>query len=189
MESYSIMNMSCKSAVLKKSSSKWLSFGKLLIPHLKRTIFAFMCLCSPGRAETPVIWGGKTNDRLIAFFLSNISCQKLAKSVDVRRRYSVQHQWRFLRHRVQTEYTHGSLQPSSSLQELAYMSYWIKQNNGDIPTISVKIFEEVLVRRMRLKRHDFEQWESFQELRAIDIPMAYFMRVPCTLIRLLISLL
>jgi len=69
------------------------------------------------------------------------------------------------------------------------MSYWIKQNKGDIPTISGKIFEKVLVRRMLLKRHDFERWDSFQELRAIDIPMAYFMRVPCTLIRLLISFL
>ena len=69
------------------------------------------------------------------------------------------------------------------------MSYWIKQNKGDIPTISGKIFEEVLVRRMLLKRHDFERWESFQELRAVDIPMAYFMRVPSTLIRLLIPFL
>jgi len=42
------------------------------------------------------------------------------------------------------------------------MSYWIKQNKGDIPTISGKIFEEVLVRTMLLKRHDFERWESFQ---------------------------
>jgi len=37
-----------------------------------------------------------TNHRLIAYCLSNISAQKLLKSVDVRLSYSVQHQCRFL---------------------------------------------------------------------------------------------
>jgi len=43
MESYGIMNMSCKSATLKKSSSNWLNSGKPLTQHLKGTISAFPC--------------------------------------------------------------------------------------------------------------------------------------------------
>jgi len=43
MESYGIMDMSCKSATLKKSSSNWLNSGKPLTQHLKCTISAFPC--------------------------------------------------------------------------------------------------------------------------------------------------
>ena len=39
MESHSIVSMSCKSAVLKKSSSNWLYSGK----PLKGAIFALPC--------------------------------------------------------------------------------------------------------------------------------------------------
>jgi len=51
-ESWDITNMSCKSAILKKSSSNWLNSGKPLTQQLKGAIFAFPGF--PGRAETVV---------------------------------------------------------------------------------------------------------------------------------------
>jgi len=41
MEPYSIVNMSGKPAIYKKSSSKWLNSSKPLTQHLKGMIFAF----------------------------------------------------------------------------------------------------------------------------------------------------
>jgi len=43
MESRGITNFSCKSAILKISSSNWLNSGKPLTQHLKDAIFAFPC--------------------------------------------------------------------------------------------------------------------------------------------------
>jgi len=43
MESYSITNMCCKSAISKKSSSKWLDSYKPLSQHSKGAISAFLC--------------------------------------------------------------------------------------------------------------------------------------------------
>ena len=87
MESYGIMNMSCKSAILKKSSSKWVNSGKPLTQHLRGTIFAFACFPTYSR-KTTVRWGEKKLSEQHLF-------QKLPKSVDMCWSYSVQHQCRF----------------------------------------------------------------------------------------------
>ena len=92
---YGIMNISWKSAILKKWSSNWLNSDKPLTQHLKGTFSRFRV--SPGKAETLVRWGGKTNHHLIAYILSRQRlCQKLPQSVDVRWSYSMQHQCRLL---------------------------------------------------------------------------------------------
>jgi len=87
--------MSCKSAILKKSRSKWLDCGKALQHIMHRARFLRFRV-SPGRAETVVKWGGKTNHRSIAYWSQRRLCQKLPKSVAVRRSYSVQHHCRFI---------------------------------------------------------------------------------------------
>ena len=50
---------------------------------------------SPGRTETALRWGGKTNHHSLAYSLSPTYLQRLPKSVDVHWSYSVQHQCRF----------------------------------------------------------------------------------------------
>ena len=60
----------CKSAILKKSSSKSINCDT---QRLQGVIFAF--LCSPGRAETLVRWAGNINHFSIACCLSNISAR------------------------------------------------------------------------------------------------------------------
>ena len=93
MELYGIMNMSCNLRASNIEEIKQQVAEQPLTQHLKGAIFAFPC--SPGRAETLVGWGWKTNHHSQQHL-----CQKLPKSVDVRWSYSVQHHCRFLRHSV-----------------------------------------------------------------------------------------
>ena len=59
---------------------------------------------SSGSVETPIRWGGKMKQFLIAYFLGN-TCQKLCKFVLVCHSYSMQHRSHFLRHNVVSQKT------------------------------------------------------------------------------------
>jgi len=67
--------MSRESKRLKKSSSDWLNSANALIQQVKNAIFVFSVL--PASAEAQVKWGGTLKRLLIAYFIGNISSNRL----------------------------------------------------------------------------------------------------------------
>ena len=95
---HSSVDMSCNPTNLTKSSSDWLNSGKAVIQHLseKDVIFMFPCFAGQCISISQVRWENKVP---FDFLLSwQHFCQKLSKSVDVRRSYSKPKQCCFLRH-------------------------------------------------------------------------------------------